>query len=95
MDIRVSLYQPKRYTPWQCHTDKNVHRIMGDCLHFSGNTKEEAIEAMKKHLTELGVEVGNVIIEKETALYYSAQEQALISYREKGGDLPADMYLNG
>lgn len=95
MDIKVQLYQPKRYARWECHIEKAIHLIMGDCLYFTGDTREAAIEAMKDYLTARGVEVGNVIIEKETALYYSASEQALNSYREKGGDMPADTYLNG
>lgn len=61
MNINVSLYQPKRYTRWECHLDKEVHQLIGDCLYFTGWTKEEAIK----------------------------------SYREKGGDMPTDTYLWG
>ncbi|EBG8282932.1 hypothetical protein FJL53_22370 [Salmonella enterica subsp. enterica] len=95
MNINVSLYQPKRYTRWECHLDKEIHQLIGDCLYFTGWTKEEAIKSAVTYLESKGIVVNNVEIVSEKALLLSSQEQALKSYREKGGDMPTDTYLWG
>lgn len=95
MNINITLYQPKRYARWECHLEKEIHQLIGDCLYFTGMTKEDAIKSARNFLESKGITVDSFVIVKETALVLSAQEQALKSYREKGGDMPADIYLWG
>ncbi|EAO9850584.1 hypothetical protein AW945_20875 [Salmonella enterica] len=95
MKIKASLYQPKRYARWECHLEKDIHKLIGDCLYFSDATKEEAIQSAVSYIESKGIVIGEFEIVSEKALVLSAQEQALKSYREKGGNMPIETYLWG
>ncbi|EGG3070747.1 hypothetical protein MOR33_004184 [Salmonella enterica] len=95
MKIKVSLYQPKRYARWECHLEKEVHKLIGDCLYFSGATKEEAIQSAVTYLESKEIAIDEIEIVSEKALMLSAQEQAIKSYREKGRNMPTETYLWG
>ncbi|HAG2526422.1 TPA: hypothetical protein G8V58_004608, partial [Salmonella enterica] len=55
----------------------------------------EAIQSAVSYIESKGIVIGEFEIVSEKALVLSAQEQALKSYREKGGNMPTETYLWG
>lgn len=80
---------------WELHFDDETIRKIGHLHMITGTSKDELLKKAKDFLETLNIEFDCFITEKEIICNRSAQEQALASYREKGGEMPMSIYLWG
>ncbi|HGT9857412.1 TPA: hypothetical protein ACM5DY_004483 [Escherichia coli] len=80
---------------WELHFDDETIKLIGHLHMITGTTKDELLHKAKDFLDSRNIDFDCFVTDSEYICHRSAQENALLNYRDRGGEMPMSVYLWG